>query len=150
MKHAAAILLVLIMTVAPAFAGTIYIWTDKDGVKRFSDRPPEGVQDYETVAGSKSKSSEGEGRREGLEKMLREEEAQQAEDQAKEKEAEAIRKAEEERKARDQKTAATREERERLEQKIEALRKRALSPTFTEGMRQYQIDEIQKQIDSLD
>lgn len=148
MKHAAAILLVLIMTVAPALAGTIYIWTDNDGVKQFSDHPPEGGQDYETAVSSKSKPSEG--KREGLEKMLQEHEVQQAEDRAKEKEAEAIRKAEEEREARAQKSAETRAEREQLEQKIEALRKRALSPTFTEGMRQNQINEIQKQIDSLD
>lgn len=148
MKHAAAILVVLIMTVAPAIAGTIYIWTDKDGVKRFSDHPPAGVQDYETAVSSKSKPSEG--KREGLEKMLQEHEAQQTQEKAKEKEAEAMRKAEEERKARAQKSADSKAKREQLEQKIEALQKRGLSPTFTEGMRQNQINEIRKQIDSLE
>lgn len=148
MKHAAAILVVLIMTIAPAIAGTIYIWTDKDGVKRFSDDLPEGVQDYETAISSKSKPSEG--RREGLEKMLQEQEAQKVEDRAKEKEAEAVREAEKEREAQAKKSADTKDKRDQLEQKIEEVRKRALSPTFTEGMRQHQIDEIQKQIDSLD
>ena len=28
----------------------IYTWTDKDGVKHFSDQPPEGVERYKAVS----------------------------------------------------------------------------------------------------
>ena len=148
MKKTAAILIILLMAFAPAIAGTIYIWTDENGVKRFSDQLPEGVEEYETAVGSISSDS-GE-KREGLKQMLKEQEAQNAIDEAKAKEAAAKRKADEEQKAKAEQSAKVQAERERLQQQIDQVRKRAVSPTFTEGMRQHQINEIQKQIDALD
>ena len=37
-----------------------------------------------------------------------------------------------------------------LEQQIEAINKRALGPTYTQGMKQAQIDKIKKQIEALE
>ncbi|MDA8141771.1 MAG: DUF4124 domain-containing protein, partial [Desulfobacteraceae bacterium] len=48
-----ATLIALLLTI-PAFGDTIYIWTDKNGVKRFSDQPPADVEEFETVQGEKS------------------------------------------------------------------------------------------------
>jgi hypothetical protein len=71
MKKLAVALIVLLSVAASANGGTIYIWTDENGVKRFSDAPPpKGIENYETAVGSTSKPAEGQ--REGLTKMLEE------------------------------------------------------------------------------
>lgn len=149
MKKIAAALILVLMIGTYASGGTIYIWTDENGVKRFSDQPPpEGIEDYQTAEGSVAKPDEGE--REGLRQMLNEVEAQKRESERKEEAQAAARAEEQKREAEAQRRAETQAEREQLQKQISDLRKRALSPTFTQGMRDHQINEIQKQIDALD
>lgn len=148
MKKMALALIMLLIAAASAYGGTIYIWTDENGVKRFSDAPPpKGIENYETAEGSTSKPAEGQ--REGLTKMLEEQKQQSQEEDAKKEAEEAAREAEQKRNAQAEKKAKTQPERDHLQKQINDLQNRALSPTFTEGMRQNQIEKIQKQIDAL-
>jgi chromosome segregation ATPase len=148
MKKIAMILVTLMILAGSANGGTIYIWTDENGVKRFSDAPPpKGIENYETAVGSTSKPAEGQ--REGLTKMLEEQEQQSREEDVKKEAAEAAQAAEQKRKAQAEEKARIQPERDRLQKQINDLQNRALSPTFTEGMRQNQIEKIQKQIDAL-
>ena len=93
-------------------------------------------------------SSKSEEKREGLKKMIAEQEAQDTINKAKAKEAAEQRKAEEAQKAKAEQAAKVKPQRERLQEKIDELRKRALGPAFTEGMRKHQIDELEKQLDA--
>ena len=43
------LMLGLILAPATPMAGKAYIWTDENGIKRFSDTPPEGVADVKEV-----------------------------------------------------------------------------------------------------
>ena len=147
MRKIVAVLIVLLMIAAPAIADTIYIWTDKDGVKRFSNQPPEGVEEYETVQGSISKPEEQ--ARPGLEKMIKDVEQENLQSDAQKEQEAALRKAEKERKAMEEKNARIQAERSRLQKQIDELNNRALSPTFTQGMRDNQIKMIQEKIDAL-
>lgn len=148
MNKIIALLIALNMLTAPAIADTIYMWTDENGVKRFSDQPPEGVETYET---EESVPSTGDGEtRDDFERMVEEvkRENRQA-DIRREKEA-ARQKAEEARKAKEKRDARIQAERDRLQEKIDELNNRALSPTFTQGMRDHQIQKIREQIDALE
>ncbi len=149
MKKAIAGMVFLLMLTAYAGAGTIYIWTDENGVKRFSDQlPPKGIENYETAVGSLSKPDEGQ--REGLKQMLESQEQQNREEAAKEEAARAARTVEQKQKAQAEQDAKTETERDRLQKQITDLRNRSLSPTFTQGMRENQIKKIQEQIDALE
>jgi hypothetical protein len=139
-------LLVLLLTL-PAFGDTIYIWTDKNGVKRFSDQPPAGGEEFETVQGEKAETEKD--NREGLQQMFQQVEQENREAEQRRAEREAERKAEAERRAEAAKQARIQAERDRLQEQIDALNKRALSPTFTQGMRDNQIKALQEQIDQL-
>lgn len=66
-KLFSAMLIVLLLTI-PALGDTIYIWTDKNGVKRFSDQPPTDVDKFETVDGAAA-NAEVENRQ-GLQQMF--------------------------------------------------------------------------------
>lgn len=148
MNKIAAILIALSMFATYAVADTIYIWTDKKGVKRFSDQPPEGVDRYETEESMPSAPEEPE--RNGFEKMVQDvkRENQQA-DMRKEREA-AQRRAEDQRKAMEEKNARIQAERAPLQQQIDQLNNRALSPTFTKGMRDHQIKLIREKMDAIE
>lgn len=138
--------IVLLLTV-PAFGDTIYIWTDKDGVKRFSDQPPTDVQEFETIQGEAAGAEDQ--NREGLQQMFDQVEQENREAEQRRAEEEAERQAEAERRAAEKREAKIKAQRDQLQQQIDALNKRALSPTFTQGMRDNQINELQKQIDEL-
>ena len=93
------VLILLLALTGPAVAGQIYIWTDEDGVKRFSDRPPEGVDNYETAVSAKSSEGSDE-MRPGLKKLADELEQKKQEDDARESVEAEKKAAEEEAKAR--------------------------------------------------
>lgn len=143
------ILIVVLLLTAPALAGDIYTWTDEKGVKRFSDRPPEGVEHFEKIEGSVSSTQSDDAMRPGLQKLLDEVKAQNREDDLRKAREAAARKEAQERAAEAEKEARIDAERQRLQKRIDELNGRALSPTFTQGMRDSQIKEIQKQIDAL-
>jgi hypothetical protein len=126
-------------------AATIYIWTDADGIRHFSDQPPpEGIENYDVAQGVIDRS--GSDQREGFKQMMEEVEQQnqQADQEREAKKAEQAA-AEKEKKA-DEQQARIQTERDRLQKEIDALNNRALSPTFTEGMRQNQIEAIRKEM----
>lgn len=147
MRHGMIATLLVLLLSMPAFGDTIYVWTDKDGVKRFSDQPPTEVEKFETVQGDQSGAEEE--NRQGLQEMYDQVDRENREADQRRAEREAARKAEAERKAAAQKEARTKAERDRLQQQIDSLKQRALSPTFTKGMRDNQIEALQKQIDEL-
>ena len=133
-----------------AFADGVYVWTDDKGVQHFSDRPPENIENYEKIEDPGSDIQVGGEARPAWQKMLKEVEDQNRQnDLRKAQEAEARREAEE-RAAQAEKKARTDAERQRLQKQIDELNGRALSPTFTQGMRENLIKEIQKQIDALE
>lgn len=148
------VLIICLLVASPVMADTIYIWTDENGVKRFSDQRPEGVEDYDTATSSTSDDSgeevKNDTRRPGLEKMIEDvekenrlaDERKAAERARMEKE-----KVEKEKAEKDSKNAA---ERARLQKKIDEINNRALSPTFTQGMRDNQINEIRKKMQELE
>jgi len=134
--------------VSTAPAGTIYIWTDAQGVKHYADQPPpEGVKDYDVAQGVINRSDSE--NREGFKQMMQEIEQENLKtDQEREAQKAAREAAEAEKKAAAE-NARIEAEQARLQEKIDALNNRALSPTFTEGMRRAQIEAIQKEMDNL-
>ncbi len=147
MRKVTMVFVALLLIVSPVAADTIYIWTDENGVKRFSNQLPEGVEDYETEQGA-SLDGEG-GERPEFDRMIEEVKQQNRQSDIEREEEAARRKAEAERKAKEEKEARIAAERARLQEQIDALNNRALSPTFTQGMRDHQIRQIQEQIDAL-
>ncbi len=135
-------------------ADTIYSWSDEQGVQRFSNRPPpEGIENFQTFESQASppqtRSPDNE-RRSSYDQMV-----QQASDEARQlesrREAEAAARAEEEKRlAEAQRKEKIQAQRSLLEQQIESINKRALGPTYTQGMKQAQIDKIKKQIEALE
>ena len=134
-------------------ADSIYTWTDENGVQRFSNDPPSGVENYQRIEsqGIRPDSPEADDkRRSSYDQMVQQalHDTQQMEQQGKAEEA--ARAAEEKRLAEQRRQAEIQSERNRLLQQIEAIKNRAVSPTFPMGMKQAQIDKIQKQIDALE
>jgi hypothetical protein len=143
-----------LLLVATVSADTIYGWTDKQGVQRFSnDPPPEGVENFEKFDSQPSPSQyqgNANERRSSFDRMVQKAsvETQQLEHQ---REAEAAAQAAEKKRiAEAQRKEKIQSERNRLDQQIEAINKRALGPTYTQGMKQAQIGRIKKQIDALE
>ena len=136
----------------PVWADDVYIWTDGAGVKHYSnEQPPEAVKDYQVVKGGITSSEPSE------------QQARQEYDQMMQQIRVENRRADQERRSRDalrkkalQQEEQTREqtrikaERDRLQGKIDALNRRALSPTFSQGMRQAQIETIKEEMKRLD
>jgi hypothetical protein len=154
MKCLAALLIALLLfQYEPAFADEIYSWVGKDGTKWFSSEPPpEGIQQFEVITTPGSRDGAGapaNSRRPGYDQMVDQAgikaDALENERLAKERRAEVLKKrqAEKERRAKNQ------ARRQQLEEKIAAIRNRAVSPTYSQGMKEAQILEIQKQIDQL-
>ncbi len=147
MRKVTMVFVALLLIVSPVAAETIYIWTDENGVKRFSNQLPEGVEDYETEQGAASDGEGGE--RPEFDRMIEEVKQENRQSDIEREEEAARRKAEAERKAKEEKEARIAAERARLQEQIDALNNRALSPTFTQGMRDHRIRQIQERIDAL-
>jgi len=153
MKSVAVLLIALLFLSPPAFADKIYSWVGQDGTKWFSNEPPpEGIKEFEVITTPGSPdgaSAPANNRRPGFDQMVDQAgfqaDALESERLAKERRAEVLKKrqAEKERKAKNQ------ARRQLLEDKITAIRNRAVSPTYSQGMKEAQILEIQKQIDQL-
>ncbi|MDA8138431.1 MAG: DUF4124 domain-containing protein [Desulfobacteraceae bacterium] len=150
MKKTIAAAAALLILAGAAFADSIYVWTDEKGVKNFSDQPPEGVKNYQKIENDGTETPSDENLRPKYQEMLERVKQESSEsDQRKAQEA-AARQAEEERAAQAQKDAKKQAERDRLQKQIDELKNRAVSPTFSKGMRDNLIQELQKQIDALD
>jgi molecular chaperone GrpE (heat shock protein) len=155
MKNIVCLILVIgLFSTTPALSDTIYSWTDEQGVLRFSnDPPPENVKQFDKLESqppSTTTPDSGPQRRSSYDQMVQRSEQetrqieQQRQQEARDKAEDLRRRAEAKRKA---ETAAARR---RLEEQIEAIKKRAVSPTYSQGMKQSQIDRLRKQIEQLE
>jgi hypothetical protein len=143
-----------LLLAANSSSKTIYSWTDKDGVQRFSDHyPTENVENFkqfesQTIPSNSPGASDE--RRPSYDQMVRRA-SQDARRMEQQRKAEAAaRAAEKKRLAEERRQAKIKAERSRLLQQIEAIKNRALSPTFPQGMKDAQIKKIQKRIDALE
>ena len=134
-----------------ALAGTIYTWTDANGVKHYSNQqPPEGAENVQAMDEVQYDSVGADSNRQEYDHMVEKasEEADrqiEAQDRKKEQQAKQQNRLKQEAHARQ-----VAEEKARLMNEIEALQNRALGPTFTQGMRDNLIQQIREKIDRLD
>ncbi|GAB6904644.1 exported hypothetical protein [Desulfosarcina cetonica] len=132
-------------------AGSVYTWTDADGVKRFSDSPPpEDAKDVQTIDEIPNNPQAEKQQRQDYNRMV--DKASQAADRQLKEEAE--KKAMEAEKEADRRKAELDSrvvaEREKLQKEIDAIKGRALGPTFSPGQKAAMIEKVQKKIDSLE
>lgn len=135
------------------YADTIYSWKDKDGIMRYSnDPPPEGVTAFQVSASEETDAGDpasGDKRRTSYDTMV-EKASQEADRSRQEREArEAAEAAEKKRLAEQKRQERLQAERERLKKQIEAVKNRAVSPTYPNGMKQAQIEALAKEIEKL-
>ena len=134
-----------------AYGGTIYTWTDENGVKRYSNaQPPEDAEQVRTIEEVRTDPAENDRLRQEYERMV-EEASREADRYLKEQ---AEKKALEEEATRNQQAAEQSQrveaERNRLLKEMEAIQNRGLGPTFTLGMKENLIRQIQEQIEQLE
>ncbi|MFO7665935.1 MAG: DUF4124 domain-containing protein [Desulfobacterales bacterium] len=154
MKKTTISVLFILLWVCPVLAGeNIYNWTDKNGIKRFSDQPPpQNVKQYKTIhvpPDQSSKQEPGADNRQGYDSMVENvkvETLQREQERVKE---EASRAAEEKRKAESVMKAKIEAERQRLNERIDAINKRPMSRTYDQSFKQARINEIQRLLDKL-
>lgn len=149
-----AIIAMWLWTVPLCGAETIYTWTDSNGVQRYSNQqPPEGITDYKKIESSAPSSVDpnaNEKNRKSYDHMIEEVRQESQQRELKRRQEDAERAKIEKQKAEADKKARIQAKREILEKKIKDLENRALSPTYSAGMRQAQIDEIRNQIEKLE
>ena len=132
-------------------AGTIYTWIDADGVKRYSNsQPPEGAQHVRRIDEIPYDQGHEDSNRQAFDRMV-DDASKQADRHFKEQDEKKAREAIEE-KARQQQAQSDRlaTQRAELQREIDAIQNRALGPTFTGGMKENQIKQLQDQIDRLE
>lgn len=141
--------LLIIGNTAPA--GTIYTWTDADGVKRYSNaQPPEDADNVQTIEEVEYDDVGADRNRQEFDRMVEgaSEEADRHFDQQARKKKQQATKRQQQKKETLERQAA--EERARLMKEIEAIQNRGLGPNFTKGMRDNLIRDLQEKIDELD
>jgi hypothetical protein len=143
-----------LLLAANVSSNTIYTWTDKNGVQRFSnEHPPQGVENFkqfESQAMPPDASGADNKRRPSYDQMVRQATQAARQQELKWKAEAAARAAKEKRLAEQRRQAKIQAKRNQLLKQIDAIKKRALSPTFPLGMKQAQIDKIRKQIAELE
>jgi hypothetical protein len=153
-KNALLIFIALFLIPSSTGAETIYTWKDKDGVMKFSnEQPPEDVTDYKTIVtpDTAADDSAQEGRRRSSFDQMVQHASEAANISNEQRTKRALEKAaEQQRIAEDQQEARRQAERKRLESRIEAIKKRAVSRTYSYGMKQAQIEALRKEIEKLD
>ena len=144
---------VMLCLAPPVIAGTIYTWIDSEGKQHFSDHPPpDTVADFNETrtapdsSGQTNLSPERRGSYDQMVEKARKDALQSEQQRRKEAEARAI---QEKREAEKQRMARIEPERRRLEQAIEDLQNRALSPTFSMGMKKAQIKKLREELEKL-
>lgn len=150
-----AVLTLLILSTQGECDTKIYTWTDKNGVKQFSDQQPQGVDTYEVITNPSSQdgtggNGSGASVRPEYERMIREVQNENRQADQKKEQAEKDRQKAEARQAEMKKEAEKEAQRQQIQKKIDALNQRALSPTFSKGMRDSQIKKLQEQMEALE
>lgn len=148
-----AVSLMLLCSLAAVQAGSIYTWTDENGNKRFSDTPPpEGTENVTVVESSESPgsgSADTDSNRKAYDQMVKEA-VGEGEQLSKEREAQDQAKAvEKKQQAEDELQSRIDAERQKLQGEIAAIQARGLSPTFSQGMKDNLIKEVQERISRL-
>ena len=145
-------LIVISGIIFTANADTIYQWTDQQGAEKFSNEPPpKEVKDYkiQRIPPPDEKNKDTINRRSTYDRMVENasEEADQLAHERKMKTA--SQKTQKKRIQEENQKKKIQTECTRLEREIDALKKRSLSPTFSKGMQQSQIEAIERQIEKL-
>ena len=153
MKRAAISVFVVMFWVCPCLAGeNIYTWTDKNGVKRFSDRQPDDVKKFDTIRISPGKSEfgapAGDSRSE-YDQMIERVRQEQQQTEQERIQAGADRAADEKRNADAREKERIEDERRQLQEKIDDLKKRPTGRTYSQSFKNARIEEIEKQLDKL-
>jgi hypothetical protein len=134
-----------------AQAETIYTWTDADGVKRYSNsQPPEDARHVRTIEEIPYNQGNEDRNQQAFDQMVDEagrEADEHFKEQAEKKANDAVLEQAQRKQVQSERIAAQRAE---LQKKIDAIQGRALGPTFTQGMKDNQIKQIQDQIDNLE
>ena len=142
--------LLLLLAGGSLAADTIYTWTNAQGVRHFSNtRPPDDVEKVETIEGVRLTPGDDTQARQAFERMAQEagEEADRFYKEQEQQRAQAAEARQQQQAAQDSERIAA--ERARLQQEIAALEGRGLSRTFSAGMRENLIQQLQEQIDRL-
>jgi hypothetical protein len=132
-------------------AGTIYTWTDADGVKRYSNsQPPEDEENVKTIREIRYDQQGDDKQRQEFDQMV-EQASQSADRHFKEQDEKKAQAAEAERKQQLQARAERMaQERAELQKAIDLLERRGLSPTFSLGMKENLIRQVQDKINQLE
>lgn len=137
-----------------AHTDTIYSWKGKDGSLRFSnDPPPEGVTEYQMKASEITWANDQDPenkRRASYDAMVQKASIEADRSRKERQEREAALAAEKRRIAEEKRKLRIQTERKRLEQQIEVINNRAVSPTMPYGMKQAQIEALTKKIEKLE
>jgi hypothetical protein len=153
MKRAAIYVFVVIFWVCPCLADeNIYTWTDKNGVKRFSDRQPEDVKHYDTIRIPSDQSEYGApavDSRSEYDQMIENIRQEKQITEQNRIQAGADRVAEEKRNEDARKKERIEAERKNLQEKIDDLKKRPTGRTYSQNLKNAQIGEIEKRLDKL-
>ena len=153
MKRAAISVFVVMFWVCPCLAGeNIYTWTDNNGVKRFSDRQPDGVKHYDTIRISPDQSKYGAsdgGSRSEYDQMIEKVRQEQQQTEQERIQAGADRATEEKRDEDAHKKERIEAERRQLQEKIDDLKKRPTGRAYSQSLKNARIEEIEKQLDKL-
>ncbi len=138
----------LLLAADPLPADTIYMWIDDQGIKHFSNLPPpKGVgQTFKIETRTSTLPCEGsKPRRRAYDQMVEEYQDQAAQMENDSRRAIERQSAREQLNRKDQLDEKVRYERQRLEYQIQQLRRRAVSPTYSQGMRSGQIQALEEQ-----
>ncbi len=137
-----------------SYTDTIYSWRGKDGALRFSNAPPpEGVTDYQTTTSEISGGSDQNPtnqRRASYDAMVKKASSEADRSIIERQKREAAVEAEKKRITEEKRKARIQAQRKELEQQIEAIKNRAVSPTMPNGMKQAQIEALKKEIEKLE
>lgn len=135
-------------------AETIHTWIDNEGIRHFSTTaPPENARNHEILIqeddGSGSASQDN-ARRQSYDDMVDKAKTEARRVEQERRQVEAERRNREKEAAQKRRDAVIEAKRLELQKKIDALNGRALSPTFSKGMRDSQIKAIQEEIEKLE
>lgn len=149
-----AILIVLILSAQSDCETKIYTWTDKNGVKQFSDQVPDEVDTYELITSDPSQENSADSgseknARPAYERMILDVQNENRRTDLENEQAEKDRQKAKAQQAQMEKEAKQEAQRQQIQKKIDALNQRALSPTFSKGMRDSQIKTLQEQMEAI-
>ncbi len=141
---------VLVLFASTVSAGTIFTWTDADGVRRYANsQPPEEAENVQTIEEVQYDAVGTDRSRQAYDRMVKE--ASRDADRHFEQQARKKTRQAEARQRQQQEENARQIDAQRAEQlkEIDAIQQRGYSPTFTKGMQENLIREVQEKIAQL-